>query len=743
MKTKILALMLAAIGLELWAQTPPGFPAVTPRTRPARATNGPTTLPRYQNTLPAITTAAPAPKPADQDEIQPMINFQGVELSQVLDIYAQYVGRTLLRANLPEAKIILKTTTPLTKGETIQALQAVLALNNVSVINVGEKFVKVLPSDQANTAAADIDLSGSTNLPSLGSYVTHIVQLKYVKPSEMILAIQPFAKLGNSILAIDSNGILVLRDYAENVKRMLEMIERIDVSVPAEFISEVIPIRYAKVAEIAAALNSLGGSGGGSTVSMGSSSSASSISGFSGRSSSLGVGGSGVGGNNAFGGQNRGLGGAGGANGAPSAATSFQQRLQNIVNRASSPTGGGSGGQDQIQLFGQTKIIPDENSSSLLVFATRQDMTMIREVIAKLDVPLAQVLIEAIIMDVTLNNSFNFGVSAAQSEKTQGKVTGAGGMNNGQPFYNFLNSATNAFPGNLTSTLPSDNSFSYFGNIGQSWNVAVQAAESDTHANIIQRPRIQTSQAKPAQFFVGETKPYVTSTYSGYSGGYGGSSYSQLSVGVELDVTPYINPEGLVVMTIMQQIDDFNGTTTIAGVGDVPNTIKRTINTEIAVRDRDTVILGGFIKSDQSHKKSGVPVLKDIPVLGNLFQSRSDDKKRTELVVLMRPTVLKTPEIAAKNTVKEVQRLPGASAAVAENALYERQLIDAERKKELKRAQRTGVSDGFYNIKADVTDTNAAAIDFGSSPIIIDSRSDQEKAREALDKKMKELDEPK
>jgi general secretion pathway protein D len=758
MKTKILALMLALTGLELWAQTPPGLPAVTPRTRPARATNGPTTLPRYQNTLPAPTTAAPAPKPADQDEIQPMINFQGVELSQVLDIYAQYVGRTLLRANLPEAKIILKTTTPLTKGETIQALQAVLALNNVSVINVGEKFVKVLPSDQANTAAADIDLSGSTNLPSLGSYVTHIVQLKYVKPSEMILAIQPFAKLANSILAIDSNGILVLRDYAENVKRMLEMIERIDVSVPAEFISEVIPIRYAKVAEIAAALNSLGGSGGGSTVSMGSSSSSSPISGFGGRSGGLGasslsggglggglgggIGGGGFGGSSgAYGGQNRGLNAMGGANGTPSAGTTFQQRLQNIVNRASSPSGGG-GGQDQIQLFGQTKIIPDENSSSLLVFATRQDMTMIREIIAKLDVPLAQVLIEAIIMDVKLDSSINFGVSAAQSAKTKGNVTGAGGMNNGQPFFNFLNSATNSFPGNLTGTLPADNNFSYFGNIGQSWNLAVQAAESDTRANIIQRPRIQTSQAKPAQFFVGETKPYVTSTSYGYTGGYGGSSYSQLSVGVELDVTPYINPEGLVVMDIQQEIDDFNGTTKIDNVGEVPNTIKRTINTQIAVRDRDTVILGGFIKSDQSHTKNGVPLLKDIPLLGNLFQSRADDKKRTELVVLMRPTVLKTPELAAKNTVKEVQRLPGASAAISENAEYERKLIDTERKKELKRAQNTGVSDGFFNIKSDVGDTNAPQTDFGSSPAA-DTRTDQEKAREALDKKMKELDEPK
>jgi type II secretory pathway component GspD/PulD (secretin) len=325
---------------------------------------------------------------------------------------------------------------------------------------------------------------------------------------------------------------------------------------------------------------------------------------------------------------------------------------------------------------------------------------------------------------------------------TKGNVSGAGGINNNQPFYNFLNSATNTFPGNLTSTLPSDKSFSYFGNIGPSWNLAVQAAESDTHANIIQRPRIQTSQAKPAQFFVGETKPYVTSTYSGYSGGYGGSSYSQLSVGVELDVTPYINPEGLVVMDIQQEIDDFNGTTTIAGVGDVPNTIKRTINTQIAVRDRDTVILGGFIKSDQNHTKSGVPFLKDIPLLGNLFQQRTDDKKRTELVVLMRPTVLKTPELAAKNTVKEVQRLPGASAAAAENAEYERKLINAERKKELKRAQSTGVSDGFYNIKTDANDTNSPSIDFGTSPAA-DTRSDQEKAREALDKKMKELDEPK
>ena len=632
-------------------------------------------------------------------------------------------------------------------------MQAVLALNGVSLVNIGDKFVKVLPSDQAGTSGGELDRSGSTNLPTLGSYVTHIVQLKYVKPSEMIPVIQPFSKLANSILAIDSNGILVLRDYAENVKRMLEMIEQIDVSVPAEYVSEVIPIRYAKVDDIASALNSLGGSGGGATVSIGSGSGSSQISGLAPNRMSSGLGG-GMGGMGGIGGMNStmgggyqsgGMGGIGGntggafgtrtglgattsgstPNGTPTTGSTFAQRLNNIINRAGggSSSGSGSGSTQDIQLFGQTKIIPNESSSSLLIYATRQDLEVIKGIIAKLDVPLAQVLIEAVIMDVTLGNTFSFGTSVAQNPKTfwnENKSTnivntfaGAGGMNNGQSFLNFANQAlgtnASASSGSFGNSLGSG--FNYFGNLGPTWDVAVSAAETDNHASIIQRPRIQTSQAKPAQFFVGETKPYVTSTYAGYSGGYGGSSYSQLSVGVELDVTPFINPDGLVVMDIQQEIDDFNGTTHIDNVGDIPNTIKRTINAEIAVKDKDTIMLGGFIKSDKSHTQSGVPFLSDIPLLGNLFKQRNDAKDRQELIVLMRPTVLATPEIAARNSIKEAQRLPGISAAAADDADYEQSLIDTERKKEQKKNKSGKRSEGFYNmIYGSDGETNAAPV---------------------------------
>ena len=637
--------------------------------------------------------------------------YDGVDVNQVLDVYEELVGRTLIRGTVANASIILKTHSPLTKTEAVEVLQAVLALNNITFVNIGEKFVKVVTPDQAKGAGGEVDTNDLANVQDFGKYVTRVVQLEHIKPSAVVPLIQSFGKL-NDLFPIDDNGILVMRDYSENVKRMMEMIKRIDVSVPAVYISEVIPIRYAKVIDIANALNSLGGSGG-ATISIGSSAANQPISGIGNRTTGtttlggMGVTSPGVNGVNGV----NGIGGTGSTsplgatrpvttatsnpNGTASGSTSsLQSRLLNIVRNAS----GGSGGQqDPIQLFGQTKIIPNESTSSLLVYATRPDMDAITNIIAKLDVPLAQVLIEAVIVNYTLGNSFNFGVSAAQNVKT---IPGsdpltrvAGGLNNGQTFLNFANSmlsATNASNGVFGNNLGSG--LSYFGSIGPTWDVALSAAQADSHASIIQRPRIQTSQAIPAQFFVGSSVPYITGNYSYYGGG-PQNSYSQLSVGVELDVTPFINPEGAVTMQIMQQIDaidnpNYNNT-------QQPSTVKRTLNTTITVRDRDTVMLGGFIEADKSHSQSGVPFLSDIPLLGNLFKKRDDQKTRKELVVLMRPTVLGTPELAARNTIAEGQRLPGISATLAEDVQEQNKLTEAEKKKELKNPKT--MSGGSFN----------------------------------------------
>jgi general secretion pathway protein D len=671
-------LILLMTASALWAQMP-GFPPApgAPRRPGGGLSNMPNNVAQNNNAA-----------PDDSQEMIPpgLIDFQGVDVSQVLEVYAQLVGRTLLRAGLPSAQIVLKTETPLTKAEAIEALQAVLALNGIAVINVGDKFVKVLPTSDAGTAAEQFSTNDVNGLPELGSYTTRIVQLQYIKPSLMVPIIQPFAKSPNAILPIDDNGILVLRDNTENIKRMMEMIKAVDVEVPAEYTNEVIHIKYAMADDIANVLNSLETAGGG-TVSMGSTTTpnmSGSHNGFAGG----GIGGSGVGGYGNTGFQNGQTGQTLGQNGTTSqtpGASPFASRLQSILNRVQGGGGGGGGAaggtggaQQPIQILGQTKIIADERSNSLLIYATQQDMQTIKDIISKLDVLLAQVLIESVIMEVDLNKSWNYSISAAQNQVNSGNVSTIGAVNNGAPFYSFVNQvSSNIWPGVFTSS--ASPGLSYFGDIGPNWDLALQAAASDSSTHIIQRPRIQTSQAKEADFFVGQSVPYVTSVYynSGFNGG-PSSSYSQLQVGISLDVTPFINPDGLVVMDINQQINDISGFQPITGVGNVPTTDNRTFTSEVAVKDRDTIILGGFTDTETEKTSSGVPIIEDIPLIGWLFKAPSSNKTRDELLVLMRPTVLKTPEAASLQAQDEEVRSPGIIAARRE----EQNVVNAERKGE-------------------------------------------------------------
>ena len=604
----------------------------------------------------AAAPAATAAKAPDEEPLpEGMIDFRGADLNQVLDIYSMLVNRTLLRpATLPAPTIVLKTQGQLTMREGIQALEAVLALNGITMVAVGDKFVKVVAEAQSGSAAAAFSTNSASQLPELGQYVTHVLQLKFAKPSDLVPVLTPFVKIPNAILPLDNNQILVLRDYAENVKRMLEMVKKIDVAVPSEFVQEVIPIKHAKASEIAGALNSLSSSGGGASLGGG---------GGTGTGRTTGArSGMGRTGTTGFPGVAApGMPTAPGIpGGAPAAGSSFTQRLQGIINRASSPTG-------EIQVIGQTKIISDERTNSLLIFASKEDMKTIKDLISKLDVVLAQVLIESAIISVSLSDSRDLGISYLQHPQNVGNWTGVGALNNKtftSPSEYLLNAngITNSSSG--SGAIPGG--FTYLMSFNQDLDVAVSAAAADARAKILQRPRIQTSHNEPASLFVGESRPYPTSSYYG-GGGYGGySSIQQLQIGVSLDVTPLINQDGLVVLDIHQKIDAFEGNVTIANVGDVPITSEKEAQAKVSVRDHDTVILGGLIETDKNKSKSGVPFLMDIPMLGYLFRTSHTDEARRELIILIRPTVLPTPEIAALTATAEKNKMPGVRATEKE-----------------------------------------------------------------------------
>jgi len=276
-------------------------------------------------------------------------------------------------------------------------------------------------------------------------------------------------------------------------------------------------------------------------------------------------------------------------------------------------------------------------------------------------------------MEVSLNDTLNYGVTAGQRPKALNgdpRVVGGGTMNNngnvlgtGQSFLGGLSSSSSNFPSSAGLT--------YFMQLGKNWDLAANALATDSRVNVVQRPRVLTSHATPGSFQVGSEVPFVTGSFNG--GSFGNSTQIQRQfVGVALDVVPFITPDSLVVMEINQTIDQLGPTVSIDG-NDVPSTQTRSASSTVTVRNKEAILLGGYISSNTSRSKAGVPLLSSIPVLGNLFSSRSRNGGRTELMVLMRPTVLPTPTDAANMADEERARLPGVRVAEQEFEQTERE----------------------------------------------------------------------
>ena len=643
-----------------------------------------------------------------------MIKFQELELGQFLEFYAELTGKTLLKSpQVPTTtKISIQNQNALTREEAINALNTILGLNQIAVIPQGEKFLKIVPQAAIGPEATPFSTNTYETLPDAqGVPIAQIVTLNHLTPEDALSILQPYTKLPQGLLGVKGSPTLVIRDYAENVKRMLEILAKVDIALPVTIETVVIPIKYATAGEIAGVLSGLGATtGSGISGGAGAGGGGFGGSGFGGGGFGGGGGGGGLGGlgggglgGSQYGGGNRGgvgsqyggnsgvnrsgsLGagiGAGAAN--PGAlnrtGTGIGGRLNSAVNSA---VGGRGGANGDFVLIGNAKIIPDERSNALLIFAERADLIIISNIISKLDVVLPQVRIEALILEVNLGDGKSLGVSMRQNNRSQGDLDYAGGSVFGPGFVN---------PKTLTGFSGASNllgaGFNYFGKINQDFDFALTAAANDSRINVLSRPSIVTSTAKPATIFVGETRPYITGTYNnGFNSGGNSSQYSQLSIGISLNVMPIINQDGLVVMDISQNISQPGDDVQIDGNA-VPSTIERNAQSYVAVHDRDTIMLGGFISTTKSKSNGGVPFLKDIPGLGMLFRSSSDSTRRVELMVLIRPTVLPTPEIAALHTSEQLDNSPGITKAQREEAEYQRKLMQKERK-EREQAERRG-----------------------------------------------------
>lgn len=308
-------------------------------------------------------------------------------------------------------------------------------------------------------------------------------------------------------------------------------------------------------------------------------------------------------------------------------------------------SGGGTQARDVAQggdRSGAVSIVADTRNNSLLVRSSFADYRRIQQAVTALDVPQAQVVIEATIIEVTINDALQYGVQmflqsnglTVRSSSTQAAGDGGG----------------SGFSAVVSST----------GSGSTNMQLVLSALQSVTNVRVISSPYLTVSNGSTGTLSVGDQIPFITASQSSSQDGQVvvTQEVSTRDVGVSLQVTPRISPANEVALTINQQISSANLSQTVAGSNPVVS--QRSLSSQVNIRSGDTVLLGGMIQERSEVGEDGVPVLRRIPVLGQAFNRTTNTQSRTELLILLTPRVVRSD--AQINDLTRQLRLQSAAS---------------------------------------------------------------------------------
>ncbi len=265
------------------------------------------------------------------------------------------------------------------------------------------------------------------------------------------------------------------------------------------------------------------------------------------------------------------------------------------------------------------RVVADETNNTLLVMATPQVWREIDNALRKVDVMPAQVLVEVSIWEVALNDALEYGVEW-YFQHSNSSVNGVGTLD-------FAPAGVNSVLGGF-SYLLSDN--------GGDWRAVINALDETSQIQVLSSPSVLVLDNQTADIVVGDQQPVLSGT-SATDGGTVTENITYKDTGVKLSVTPRVNDSGLVVMDISQEVTDVGSIDAATGQRSF---LQRSIKSTVAIQSGDTIILGGLIQSNKTTGSSGIPVLHKLPVVGGLFGTRSDNDRRTELLVTISPRAI-------------------------------------------------------------------------------------------------------
>jgi general secretion pathway protein D len=284
--------------------------------------------------------------------------------------------------------------------------------------------------------------------------------------------------------------------------------------------------------------------------------------------------------------------------------------------------------------IGNVRVMSDDLNNTILIWGTRAEFEKIEATLKRLDLPPTQVLIEASIIEVTLDDTLNYGLQWAFDGSVGNNYQGIGQLSGS-------GEKVNPLTGDLANAAAQGFTYSLVNSVGKI-RVALNALAKKTDIKMISNPSLMVLDNHMAMMTVGNQVPVLSSTTNYINNDNASTSTVQYrDTGVNLAVTPSVNAGNLVTMQIDQTVTDVSNTGT-STANNQPTFMQRQISSKVAVRSGESIVLGGLIKDSETRGKSGVPLLQDLPLVGNLFSTNSRGGGRTELLVVITPKVVRS-----------------------------------------------------------------------------------------------------
>ncbi|MHA7816672.1 MAG: type II secretion system secretin GspD [Pseudohaliea sp.] len=608
-------------------------------------------LPRLLVLLLAVSlNCARVPDAAAQDFT---VNLKETDIQELIKFVSEVTGTTIVVDPAVKGKVKVVSSRPVSRAELYDLFLSILDVHGYTAVRSGE-VVRVIQSKDARSASLPVeDESGRVS----DEYVTQVIRLDNISAAKLIPVLRPLVPQQAHMAAYAPSNAIIISDTAANIRRMVDIIERMDRSATAE--TEVIALKYAVASDVVSMLQKLddpsqkqAGDAEPEVLLVPDQ-----------RTNSVLVNGDEI--------QRARIRRLIGYLDTPleqtgnvkvvyleyAQATEIAEVLTRVmqnISRLDSADGKGGGRASE------ATIEADEGTNSLIITADPNQMAALESVIHRLDIRRAQVLVEAIIVEMEITDGADLGLqwlfanedgafgSNVNTDDARARNIASAILNPDNAEAEPLATTGDFDVGALAGALAQSPGMTLgWGVVDDdlSMTVILNALRERTNANILSTPSLLTLDNQEAYITVGQNVPFVTGSFTNTGTANGAQNPFQTiereNVGITLSVKPHINEGDAVVLDIEQEVSSLTGLTGAQAMASDLITNERKVQTKVLAEDQRIVVLGGLIKDDVQDAQQKVPLLGDIPLLGRLFRNDSVNVTKTNLLIFIRPTIIR------------------------------------------------------------------------------------------------------